>query len=51
MSMQPEIYATEEASNLVKGGMPFRDAYREVAKKYSTALKVRATSKPTSKGP
>jgi argininosuccinate lyase len=29
-----EIYATEEAYKLVKAGMPFRDAYRKVAKKF-----------------
>jgi argininosuccinate lyase len=28
----PEIYATEAAYNLVKKGMPFRDAYRKVAR-------------------
>lgn len=27
----PEIYATDKALDLVKGGMPFRDAYRHVA--------------------
>lgn len=31
----PEIYATEEAYKLVKAGMPFRDAYRKVASKFS----------------
>ncbi len=30
----PEIYATEEAYRLVESGMPFRDAYRKVARKY-----------------
>ena len=30
-----ELFATEEAYKLVKRGMPFRDAYRKVAKKYS----------------
>lgn len=28
---RPEIYATDHALELVAGGMPFRDAYREVA--------------------
>lgn len=28
----PEIFATDEAYKLVKKGMPFRDAYRQVAK-------------------
>jgi argininosuccinate lyase len=32
----PEIYATEEAYRLVKAGMPFRDAYREIADRLST---------------
>ncbi len=31
----PEIYATEEAYRLVQSGVPFRDAYRRVAAKYS----------------
>ncbi len=31
----PEIYATEEAYRLVKSGVPFRDAYRKVAKQYA----------------
>jgi len=26
----PEVYATDEALRLVLGGMPFRDAYRQV---------------------
>ena len=30
----PEIYATEEAYQLVKAGMPFRDAYQTVAKRF-----------------
>jgi argininosuccinate lyase len=33
----PEIYATEEAYRLVQSGVPFRDAYRQVAAKYSAA--------------
>ena len=33
-SMTDELLATEEAYKLVETGMPFRDAYREVAKKY-----------------
>lgn len=35
MAMTEELYATEEAYKLVKGGMTFRDAYKEVGKKYS----------------
>ncbi|NOX96585.1 MAG: argininosuccinate lyase [Nitrospirae bacterium] len=31
-SFPPEIFATDEAYKLVKEGMPFRDAYRRVAK-------------------
>jgi argininosuccinate lyase len=31
----PELLATEEAYRLVKSGMPFRDAYRKVAARYS----------------
>ncbi len=31
----PEIYATEEAYKLVKSGMPFRDAYRKVAERFT----------------
>ena len=34
-SLTKGIYATEEAYKLVKKGMPFRDAYREVGKKFS----------------
>ena len=30
----PELYATEEAYKLVKTGMPFRDAYRQVGEKF-----------------
>ncbi|PKM97623.1 MAG: argininosuccinate lyase [Elusimicrobia bacterium HGW-Elusimicrobia-3] len=30
----PELYATEEAYALVKGGLPFRDAYRRVGEKF-----------------
>ncbi len=33
-SLTPELYATEEAYKLVKGGMPFRDAYKKVGEKY-----------------
>lgn len=29
-----ELYATDEAYKLVKGGMSFREAYREIGKKY-----------------
>lgn len=33
-AMTSELYATEEAYKLVKKGMPFRDAYKEVGKKF-----------------
>lgn len=33
-AMTPEIFATEEAYKLVKEGKPFRDAYKEVGKKF-----------------
>ena len=33
-AMSDELYATEEAYRLVEEGVPFRDAYRKVAKKY-----------------
>ena len=33
-SLTEEIYATEKAYQLVKKGMPFREAYREISKKY-----------------
>lgn len=33
-AMTPELYATEAAYNLVKKGMPFREAYRTVGAKY-----------------
>ncbi len=33
-SLTPGIYATEEAYELVRAGMPFRDAYRAVGEKY-----------------
>jgi argininosuccinate lyase len=33
-AMTSELYATEEAYNLVKKGVPFRDAYRTVGEKY-----------------
>ncbi len=32
-AMTKELYATEEAYKLVKKGIPFRDAYKEIAKK------------------
>ena len=32
-AMTKELFATEEAYNLVKKGMPFREAYKEIAKK------------------
>ena len=34
-ALTPEVYATEEAYNLVKKGVPFRDAYKEIGKKFS----------------
>ncbi len=34
-SLSSELYATEEAYKLVKKGMAFRDAYKEVGKKFS----------------
>ncbi|RMF05608.1 argininosuccinate lyase [Candidatus Woesearchaeota archaeon] len=34
-AMSPGIYATEEAYKLVKNGVPFRDAYKIVAEKFS----------------
>jgi len=34
-AMSKELFATEEAYKLVKKGMPFRDAYKKVGKKYS----------------
>ncbi len=33
-AMTPELFATEEAYKLVKNGLSFRDAYKEVGKKY-----------------
>jgi argininosuccinate lyase len=33
-AMSRELYATEEAYKLVKRGIPFREAYRQIAKKY-----------------
>ncbi|OGR64194.1 MAG: argininosuccinate lyase [Elusimicrobia bacterium GWB2_63_22] len=35
--LAPELFATEEAYKLVKGGLPFRDAYRKVGEKYRGA--------------
>ncbi len=34
-AMSEELYATEEAYELVKKGIPFREAYQTVAKKYN----------------
>ena len=34
-AMTEELYATEEAYNLVKQGMPFRQAYKKISEKYS----------------
>ncbi|MBI2130175.1 argininosuccinate lyase [Candidatus Woesearchaeota archaeon] len=33
-AMTPEIYATEELNKLVKQGVPFREAYKQVGEKY-----------------
>lgn len=33
-AMTKELYATQEAYELVKQGMPFREAYKEIGKKY-----------------
>ena len=33
-AMSPELYATEEAYRLVRQGVPFREAYRQVGKKF-----------------
>ena len=33
-AMTQELYATEEAYKLVKKGIPFRDAYKEIGKKF-----------------
>ena len=33
-AMSKELYATEEAYKLVKKGIPFRDAYKQIAKKF-----------------
>jgi len=33
-SLTEEVYATEKAHELVKKGVPFREAYREISKKY-----------------
>lgn len=35
-AMTKELYATEEAYKLVKKGVPFREAYKQVAKSYET---------------
>jgi len=34
-AVTPEVRATEDAYRLVAGGMPFRDAYREIAKRFA----------------
>ena len=33
-SLTPELYAAEEAYKLVKNGVPFRDAYKQVSERY-----------------
>jgi argininosuccinate lyase len=35
-AMGPELYATEEAYQLVQQGMAFRDAYRKIAERYAS---------------
>ncbi len=35
-AMTEELYAADEANELVKKGMPFRDAYKEVGKKFQS---------------
>jgi argininosuccinate lyase len=37
-AMTEELYATEEALLLVRGGMAYRDAYREIAERYAKKL-------------
>lgn len=34
-ALAKDIYATQEAYQLVKGGMPFREAYRKIGNKYA----------------
>jgi len=34
-AMSPELFATEEAYRLVREGVPFRDAYRQVGEKFT----------------
>ncbi len=49
----PEIYATDRALELTLGGVPFRDAYREVGQhldQLGTRDPVEAISKKTSTG-
>lgn len=37
-AFKPEIFATDEAYKLVKDGIPFRDAYREIGRKIDQVL-------------
>ncbi len=37
-AMTPELYATEKANALVKQGVPFREAYKEVAHNLTTTI-------------
>ena len=38
-AMTEELYATEEAYKLIKKGIPFRDAYKEISKDYKQEYK------------
>lgn len=38
-AMTSELYATEEAYKLVKQGMPFREAYQQIGRKYAEQTK------------
>ncbi len=33
--LTPELYAVEKVNSLLRGGMPFRDAYKSISKEYS----------------
>ena len=45
-AMTKELYATEEVYKLVKGGMPFRDAYKKVGLKFKK-LKTESSDSPS----
>ncbi|VVB57728.1 Fumarate hydratase class II [uncultured archaeon] len=49
-SLTPELYATEEAYKLVKSGVPFRDAYRQVGEKYNKYKKQGLRAAPRGAG-